>query len=348
MRITTCAYEKSAQCPSCNARVNESLAYLDTADACVVHSRHEIFSSRRKPTQRMTTEELAIQLRSLRLSLHGRSDHTKRQYTEATQRFADWMGEQGLADLFPERVTRHHVNAWLGSLSEAGLKGSTLRWYYRGLYGFYMFLAEDMPDAWPNPMLRVKCPKVDESPKDVVSTTQMDQVLRSLDAAKRYRDAAIVSLICDNGMREGELTHIKNTQVDWEQMCILLPDTKNGDVRFAPFTPATARRLDRWRAKRTDKSEWLFTGQRGRLTESGLLQLVKRIFKEHGMPNVGPHDLRHSFAVAFMARQDEGATWQDMKAIGGWKSDGMAQHYAKQGDKMRALKSFRRLNGMAG
>lgn len=291
----------------------------------------------------MTPSDLDNTLRSLEFSLKAgrRSIHTIRQYKEAAKRFATWC-EEDTPGAFPEKVTRHHVNRWLASLQDT-LRPATVRHLFSGLRAFYNWLAEDMDPKWVNPMTRMKAPEVPESPKDIVPVEKMLEVLKSLDACKRRRDAAMVSLFYDCGCRVSELRNIRNADLDWDSQSIALEDTKNGEVRYAPFGDSTAKRLDQWTRSRHDKkSEWLFTGQRGQLTRSGIYHLIRDIFKEHGLDGIGPHDLRHTFATHYL--DDPEAREGDLQTIAGWRSPAMARRYSRQGQNRRAVAAHRRLS----
>lgn len=89
-----------------------------------------------------------------------------------------------------------------------------------------------------------------------------------------------------------------------------------------------------------DASPYLFVGQKGQLTRSGALQMVKRVFRAHGIEGISPHDLRHTFAMTYMDSND--ARVEDMMEVGGWKSDSVARYYAKHSQKRRAIRASRK------
>ncbi|MDE2106177.1 MAG: tyrosine-type recombinase/integrase, partial [Patescibacteria group bacterium] len=160
---------------------------------------------------------------------------------------------------------------------------------------------------------------------------------------KLWREAAMVSLIYDNGLRAASLVAIRNEDVDWEENVIQLQHVKGGKELPVPFGDATWRRLDRWRRHRLDKkSPWLFTGSRGKLTANGVYQIISKVFEGMGIEHVGPHLIRHSFAAAYMS--DDSAQWQDLKEVGLWSSDTMPQRYARMAKRQRARVAHRRLS----
>lgn len=289
-------------------------------------------------------------MRSMTLSLKAerKSHHTIRQYSGATRSFHTWLEEQGDDAFFPDAITHRHVKAWLASMPES-YKDSTVRHYYGGLRAFFAWYGEEeADDGWVNPMHKVRAPKVQETTKDIVTPADMQNVLRQLDRKKRLRDAAIVSLFCDTGMRRAEIERLYVGDVDLDEAAIVLAKTKNATVRTVPFSVATARRLDRYlRERKAKPKDPLFVSERGittgaALTGNGIFQLIARIFKEHGFPGISPHDLRHSWATAFIENED--AREGDLQELGGWKSRAMVDRYTKTRRTHRAVAAHRRFS----
>lgn len=277
-------------------------------------------------------------LQSLRYHLEARnlSEHTIHQYETSLRRFYAWRGD--LAN-----VTPAVVEEYLASLRSAGLASVTLRWHFAGLQGFFKWHARR--EDYANPTLGMEPPRIQERPKDVVGLADMRRVLVLLDRRKRYRDAALISLLLESGLRISEALSLNWSDIDWRQREARLPQTKNREAGEVPFLAGTGERLDLWRSKRRDKSApYVFPGRNGRLTRSGALQLVKKAFAEIGLPAISPHDLRHSFATAYMDANPEGEAV--LKVIGRWKSDTMVRRYSKKGREARAKAAFRESSPM--
>ena len=287
---------------------------------------------------------------SYHLRAKNRAPETCRQYGQALAKFAGWLETKGQPLDLPA-ISTQAVEQYIVSLATDGgerkrtLSQSTIRYHYAGLRAVFRWHAKR--EGYQNPMQFMDPPKVDETQKDIVSVEDAQRVLRHLDQAGRYRDAAIISLLIDDGLRASELCALLNTDVDWKKGLAVIRHTKNGDMRLAPLLPATLERLDTWRAKRRDKSSpCLFTGQSGGpLTIYGLYQLVRRTFTECGIPNIGPHDLRHSMATAYMNNPE--ARESDLKVVGGWRSDSIVRRYSKKGKEDRAMAAFRVHSPMA-
>ncbi len=96
--------------------------------------------------------------------------------------------------------------------------------------------------------------------------------------------------VSHTGMRRGELAGLRLEDVDLDQEAAVVLG-KGRRPRACPFGHKTGQALDRYlraRARRADASEpWLWLGKRGRLTETGVEQAVKRRGRA-GCPNPPP------------------------------------------------------------
>lgn len=292
------------------------------------------------------TVSLSGDLSPLRRSL--RAGNRSPEYIANTLRmveaFGRWLAENGRGEL--RTATRADIQEWMDVLLDRYAiptvvsHRAALRTYYRMLRD-ELGLRDDMPTD------RVRLPQVPESEKDVVPLETLAAVLKGLDTEKRYLEAAIISVLADTGMRASELaqTRVEDVDLEGDPPTIFIPGTraKNKTGRIVGFTPATAARLDRWMATRPDRnSEWLFTGQpdhgvRKPFTRSGLLQLVRRVFRRHGLDGIGPHDLRHTWATHSLNHED--ARELDVMAQGGWSSTRMLANYTRAGRQRRAAKA---------
>jgi integrase len=105
-------------------------------------------------------------------------------------------------------------------------------------------------------------------------------------------------------------------------------DVAAGAARALPFGRKSALALDRYLRARTRHKDvglpWLWLGLQGRLTDSGLLQMLRRRGADAGLPGLYPHQLRHTFAHEWLA---QGGSETDLMRLAGWKSRAMLQRY---------------------
>jgi len=284
----------------------------------------------------MSAESLDDLLLSLEYHCRSRrlSDHTLRQYSESLRRLYQWLGKEAdLSELTPQALERH-----LAEFAK-GRRPATLKHHFAGLQAVFKWHAGR--EGYLSPMMAMPTPQVPESRKDIVTVEDCIRVVTALPRA-RYRDAAIVSLLFDGGLRVTELVSLDWSDIDWKERTIQIRDAKNKEVRLVPFSPLTGVKLDALRSKRKDKdAPWVFAGKRGtRLTRSGVLQMVKPLFEKHGLSGISPHDLRHSFATAWLDANPQAT--DTLMAIGGWKSETMMRHYTRKNRQARAVEDYRR------
>ena len=116
---------------------------------------------------------------------------------------------------------------------------------------------------------------------------------------------------------------------------------KSDKVRTVGFGTRTARALDRYlrlRASHKDSAlPDLWLGIKGRLTESGIYQMIRDRGEQAGM-EIHPHQLRHTFSDRWLA--SEGSE-SDLMTLAGWESPAMVRRYGAARKTERALESHK-------
>lgn len=225
---------------------------------------------------------------------------------------------------------------------EAGLAASSLESYLKGIKIFAKWCyAEGEVDAYE--LTNVAAPKPDEVIQPSVSPDQWDALIATCarDTLSGKRDRAILGLLRDTGLRARELVKVDLAEVDLREQSILAHG-KGGRDRYVGYSDRTAVELDRYlRARRraagaAEEPALLVSVYGGRFSYAGLYRMLGIRAEKAQLGHINPHMFRRMFANEAL---DNDVPAGDLKALGGWKSFRMVEHYAKQHENRRALKS---------
>jgi site-specific recombinase XerD len=279
----------------------------------------------------------------LHLAAERKSAATITAYSYATTQLASFLREHGMPTDVGS-ITREHIETFLVHLIESR-SASTAETRYRGLRGFFGWLEEE-GETSASPMARMKPPKVGEQLVDVPTLDDVKALLETCagNDFESRRDAAIIRLFADAGVRLAELTDLKVADIDLAGGAALVHG-KGDRYRLASFGRKTAKALDRYLRVRLGhvdaESDRVWLGLKGPMTGSGVRQMLWRRSGEAGIPRMHPHQLRHFFAHSWLA---EGGQETDLMALTGWKTRTMVQRYAASTQAERAREAHKRLS----
>lgn len=276
--------------------------------------------------------------RDLRLD---KSPKTISTYTEACRLFAAYASGRGVATI--GGVDAALVRAWLTDLRDRGRSQATIFNRHSGLKAFFRWaVAERLVDD--NPLAAIPMRPAAPPPIPVLRPDQLGALLRTCDGEsfEDIRDAALLRLLIDTGMRRAECATLRVTDLDMEQEVATVLG-KGSRIRGCPFGARTARALRRYLRARAshDRAHQpeLWLGLRGPLKPNALLLILRRRARQAGIASrVFVHQLRHTWASEALGA---GMNESDVQRLGGWRDRDMLARYGANGADERAKRAYR-------
>lgn len=245
----------------------------------------------------------------------GLAANTVESYGRDLRRLCAFLAERGVPG--PAAAGAADLRAWIERLAGLGLAASSRARALSAARAFYRFCRlEGRVEKDPTEM--VDSPRGWKRLPRLLSAEEVESLLARPDRSRPagLRDALLLELLYDCGLRVSELVGLRTDCVDLEAWFLKVRG-KGGRERIAPFGEATLATLrdhlaaGRGRPRRGEAGPWLFPGSRGRhLTRQRAWQIVKGHLRGAGIHRpVSPHTLRHSFATHLL---ENGA---DLRAV---------------------------------
>lgn len=264
------------------------------------------------------------------------SPHTIHSYSIDLYDFKAFI--QNTFDIDLINVKRIHINDWIMSLNESGLKASTINRKIVALSSFYNFLVNKniIPQ---NPVNNISKPKIPKRIPQYVKSKDLnvDILNESFEnnAASDFepmRNILIIEMLYQTGMRRSELVNLKNEDIDLYRKTIKVLGKRNKE-RYIPFTDDFKTLIhnyiniknDFFANKQINDNFFLLKNGK-KLYDKFVYRVVNSYLSDlNYISQKSPHILRHTFATHLL---QEGADLNAIKELLGHSSLASTQIYA--------------------
>lgn len=176
--------------------------------------------------------------------------------------------------------------------------------YYNCINCFFKFLKkEEFIES--NPMQGIERP---HAPTPIIQPLSQEQVEAIVNACGNgfagFRNRLILLLLMDTGLRASEACGLTLSDIDWENQTFIIRHGKGDKARRVPFGSTVASVMRQYIARRaeSDNPRLLVTVYGEKVDRYRLRSIIKCLAQkahvEH--PHMGPHLLRHTFAVQYL------------------------------------------------
>lgn len=296
---------------------------------------------------RMATEiELTIKEFLLTKRQEQCSPGTLEKYAFRLEQLAAWLADRGATDL--SDLSKLLLREWGASLDPTW-KPATMLHAVTIVRGWLNWCHSENLTPGESLATALRSPKVKLRSQRTLSADEVLQLIEACDPTSRtgLREAAIVSLMVDSGLRATEVCRLKKDDLVFDfpfagrRMNFIPILGKNGHEEPVYFGRESAARLRAWLTwgREPAQAGTLFISLGGNtpgrpLTRSGLGNLLERLGQAAGVPGVSPHALRRTFA---MLLDGAGTTTRQIQALGRWSDIRMVERYTQA---MRVGKNY--------
>ncbi len=229
-----------------------------------------------------------------------RSSSTIKNYLSDLSHFEKWFLETNdCSELTPSAITPTDLREFKQFLLlTKEMKPASINRRFASLRSFLKWANE----VGISPGIQLsKIPKFEKTEKTGIrwlDRKEENALLRVIERVGRLRDIAVIKLLLHTGLRVSEICSLRWSEIviNERQGLLTVLQGKGGKRREVPLNyDARQVLLDLGYKQNAGKKDWIFVGQRGRLTARGVQTLFRKYADSIKLNNLSPHSLRHSF-----------------------------------------------------
>lgn len=242
--------------------------------------------------------------------------------------FKQWMLQQGYA-ISTVNLKLSTVKVYIKLAAKAGVIDVTESILIRGVDGYSKKEGKRINER--RETIRVGRKKDEHT---TIDEDQAERLKAQPDTAQGRRDAVLISLLLDHGLRAGELAGLQISDIDMKRGTMTFYRSKVDKIQTHRFTKDSGAALRRYiEAGDAPAMGALLRGSRkgGKLTDAGmsasnLSKRVQALGERIGIKRLSAHDLRHCWATTAARKGTDAFALRD---AGGWNSMAMPGRYVE-------------------
>lgn len=240
---------------------------------------------------------------------------TRREYSRDLHELLDYLATCEITDL--ETVRLPALEGYLAELDRRGLQGSSRNRKTHTIKSFFKWLVSQELLVM-NPAVGLIPPRAIKKEPRFLSEDEYRRLLRA--CSHHARDAAIMEVFLQTGMRLSELAHLRLADVelpkritrDIESMGMVRVHRKGGKIERIPLNYKACQALAAYLKVRpkVDDDGLFVTKFKTRMTARSIEYMVTKYLAETGIHHASVHTLRHTMATHHVAKGTDVKTVQ--------------------------------------
>jgi site-specific recombinase XerD len=219
-------------------------------------------------------------------------------YQDEIHRFERWI--VGRAVFAVENITPNLIREYLLHLAETR-NGGGVHASFRAVRGFLNWYEEEFePDAWKNPILKVRPPKVNTQARPGIAPAELRAILSTCTGELAERDKTLLLFLFDTGLRAAELCALNVGDADLITGDVEVRHGKGDKHRTVHAGRKVLKLLRKYLKSREglQVDDPLFaTDADDRFSYGALKSRVYRLADQAKITRPGLHDFRRAFAL---------------------------------------------------
>ncbi len=217
------------------------------------------------------------------LKISKNSEYTLRNYLRYNEALLNFSNKS------PEQINEDDVKLYISENLSDKASSSIILFLAAIKYAYLNILKKDITSG-------IKRPRKEKKEPVVLTKDEARNLLNSLE---NYKSKLMISLIYACGLRVSELVNLKIDEIDFEDEVGYVRQGKGRKDRIFNIPRFLKNKLKKQvENQREMKSEYLFSGPKGKLSTRNIQKIVEKAVIKAGInKSVHVHTLRHSFAT---------------------------------------------------